>query len=129
MKAASYEVPAWSVDGMDVLAVADAAHAAVSAVRGGGGPYFLEFKTYRFSPHSMFDAELYRSKDEVSEWRKRDPIDHFIKVMGDTVTPSDIEAIEEEVASEIEDAVVFAEQGTLEPVADLTRFVYSEVAS
>ncbi|MCP5114042.1 MAG: pyruvate dehydrogenase (acetyl-transferring) E1 component subunit alpha, partial [bacterium] len=65
MKAASYEMPAWSVDGMDVLAVAEAANHAVDAVRGGGGPYFLELKTYRFRPHSMFDAELYRSKDEV----------------------------------------------------------------
>jgi TPP-dependent pyruvate/acetoin dehydrogenase alpha subunit len=129
MKAASYEIPAWSVDGMDVLAVAEAAHLAVDAVRGGGGPYFLELKTYRFRPHSMFDAELYRSKNEVSEWRKRDPIKHFLKTMGDAVTPADIERIEKEVAAELEDAVDYAESGTLEPVEDLTRFVYSEVTS
>jgi pyruvate dehydrogenase E1 component alpha subunit len=129
MKAASYEVPAWSVDGMDVLAVADAAHHAVDAVRGGGGPYFLELKTYRFRPHSMFDPELYRSKDEVSEWRKRDPIEHFLKTMGDTIAPADLEQIEKEVAAELDDAVEFAEAGTLEPVEDLTRFVYSEVTS
>src|SRR5512141_1667424 len=53
LKAASYEVPAWSVDGMDVLAVARSAEAAVAAVRGGGGPLFLEAKTYRFRAHSM----------------------------------------------------------------------------
>ena len=127
MKAASYEMPAWSVDGMDVLAVAEAARHAVDAVRGGGGPYFLELKTYRFRPHSMFDAELYRSKDEVAEWRKRDPIEHFVETMGDAVKPTDVERIEKEVAAEIDDAVDFAEKGTLEPLEDLTRFVYSEV--
>ena len=129
MKAASYEVPAWSVDGMDVLAVAEAAHHAVDAVRGGGGPYFLELQTYRFRPHSMFDAELYRTKEEVAEWRTRDPIDAFIAVMGDTITSADLERIEKEVAAEIDDAVDFSEKGTLEPVSDLTRFVYSEVAT
>ncbi|NNC93807.1 MAG: pyruvate dehydrogenase (acetyl-transferring) E1 component subunit alpha [Acidimicrobiia bacterium] len=129
MKAASYEMPAWSVDGMDVLAVADAARSAVEAVRSGVRPYFLELKTYRFRPHSMFDPELYRSKDEVSEWRKRDPIDYFIEVMGDVITPTDLERIERDVAAEIDDAVEFAEAGTLEPESDLTRFVYSEVTS
>ena len=129
MKAASYEVPAWSVDGMDVLAVAEAAHHAVDAVRGGGGPYFLELQTYRFRPHSMFDAELYRTKEEVAEWRTRDPIDAFIAVMGDTITSADLERIEKEVAAEIDDAVEFSEKGTLEPVSDLTRFVYSEVTT
>jgi pyruvate dehydrogenase E1 component alpha subunit len=129
MKAASYEVPAWSVDGMDVLAVAEAGRNAADAVRGGGGPYFLELQTYRFRPHSMFDAELYRTKDEVAEWRKRDPIEQFVGVMGDTFTPGDLERIEKEVAAEVEDAVDFAENGTLEPVSDLTRFVYSEVAT
>lgn len=129
MKAASYEVPAWSVDGMDVLAVAETARNAVDAVRGGGGPYFLELKTYRFRPHSMFDAELYRSKEEVAEWRARDPIEVFLEAMGDTITRTDLEQIEKEVTAEIDDAVDFAEAGTLEPVSDLTRFVYSEVAS
>lgn len=129
MKAASYEVPAWSVDGMDVLAVAETARHAVDAVRGGGGPYFLELKTYRFRPHSMFDAELYRSREEVEEWRTRDPIQKFLEAMGDDITAADVEQIEKEVAVEVDDAVDFAEAGTLEPVTDLTRFVYSEVAS
>ena len=75
VKAASYEIPAWTVDGMDVLAVRDAAKRATEAVRGGGGPSFLEFRTYRFRAHSMYDPELYRSKAEVEEWKKRDPIE------------------------------------------------------
>ncbi|MCX5737357.1 MAG: pyruvate dehydrogenase (acetyl-transferring) E1 component subunit alpha [Proteobacteria bacterium] len=74
LKAASYEMPAWPVDGMDVLAVADAARRAALPVRGGGGPVFLELRTYRFRAHSMYDPQLYRSKDEVEQWKQRDPI-------------------------------------------------------
>ena len=79
--------------------------------------------------YSMFDAELYRSKEEVAAWRKRDPIEHFINAMGETLSASDIDQIEKEVAEEVDDAVEFAEAGTLEPLEDLTRFVYSEVTS
>ncbi len=64
-KAAAYEMPAWAVDGMDVLAVEDAARRAVDAVRAGGGPYFLELRTYRFRAHSMYDPERYRDKAEI----------------------------------------------------------------
>ena len=77
LKAASYELPAWSVDGMDVLAVEAAAQKAIEAVRSGGGPHFLEFRTYRFRAHSMFDAELYRQHEEVEMWKQHDPIDSF----------------------------------------------------
>ena len=77
LKAASYEMPAWPVDGMDVVACEEAAQRAVSAVRVGGGPYFLEFRTYRFRAHSMFDPQLYRDKQEIEEWKHRDPIATF----------------------------------------------------
>src|SRR3990170_1313931 len=59
LKAASYEMPAWEVDGMDVLAVEEAARKAIESVRSGGGPHFLELQTFRFRAHSMFDPELY----------------------------------------------------------------------
>ncbi len=127
VKAASYEMPAWSVDGMDVLAVAEAARLAVGAIRGGSGPHFLEMKTYRFRAHSMFDPELYRSKEEVSAWMERDPIERFTEKMAGVITSEDTTGIEEEVDAEIADAVEFAEQGSLEAIDDLTRFVYSEV--
>jgi TPP-dependent pyruvate/acetoin dehydrogenase alpha subunit len=92
----------------------------VDAIRGGAGPFFLECKTYRFRAHSMYDPELYRSKAEVEEWKKRDPIAQV------TVTDAERAQIEHEVAAEIEDAVAFAERGTLEAVEELTRFVYSQ---
>jgi pyruvate dehydrogenase E1 component alpha subunit len=128
LKAASYDVPAWAVDGMDVLAVEDATRRAADAVRSGGGPYFLEFRTYRFRAHSMFDPELYRDKAEVERWKEHDPIDGLIGGLRAAGALDDgaLDALEREVASEIEAAVSFAESGTLEPVEDLTRFVYSE---
>ena len=67
-------MPAGTPDGMDVLACHDAMQQAVEHVRNRGGPFFLEFKTYRFRPHSMFDPELYRDKAEVEKWKEHDPI-------------------------------------------------------
>jgi len=126
-KAEGYGMAASFVDGMDVLAVADAARRAVEAVRE-GKPYLLECRTYRFRAHSMFDAELYRAKEEVAEWRKRDPITQFFQSQATVgvLREADLPALEQQADREIAAAVAFAEAGTWEPVADLTRFVYSE---
>ncbi len=128
IKAAAYEMPAWSVDGMDVLAVAEVARRAVDSIRGGGGPHFLELRTYRFRAHSMYDPELYRSKSEVEVWKQRDPIINLTeKLLGEgLMIQGELDAIEAEIAKEIQEAVAAAEGGTLEPVDELTRFVYSE---
>jgi TPP-dependent pyruvate/acetoin dehydrogenase alpha subunit len=123
IKAASYGMPAWSVDGMDVLAVEEATRRAAVAVRAGGGPCFLELRTYRFRAHSMYDPELYRSKEEVERWKQHDPIDAFAERVGELVPESELEAMEGEIAAELDAAVAAAEAGTLEPVADLTRHV------
>jgi pyruvate dehydrogenase E1 component alpha subunit len=127
LKAASYGMPAWPVDGMDVLAVEDATRRAAESIRGGGGPHFLEFRTYRFRAHSMFDPELYRSKEEVERWKERDPITLFIGRMRQAGVLDDagLEELESGVNAEVDEAVRFAEAGTLEPVEELTRFVYS----
>jgi pyruvate dehydrogenase E1 component alpha subunit len=126
-KGDGYNVANAMVDGMDVLAVSEAAAKAIATVRE-GRPYLLECRTYRFRAHSMFDAELYRSKEEVAEWKKRDPITMFFDQMkaAGVLSDADYEAIEKEVAKEVDDSVAFAEAGTWEPVGDLTRFVYSE---
>lgn len=128
LKAAAYELPAWSVDGMDVLAVEAASRRAVDAVRSGGGPHFLELRTYRFRAHSMFDPELYREKSEVARWMERDPIRMLQAVMeaAGQLPEEEWAALQADVDSEIADAVEFAEAGTLEPVEDLTRYVTSE---
>lgn len=129
-KAASYCVAARAVDGMDVRAVDLAAREAIDRVRAGEGPFFLEMRTYRFRAHSMFDAQLYRDKAEVEEWKKRDPIDALereLRARGwlDDGARAEIETT---IARELEDAVAFAERGTLEPVENLARFVVSEAA-
>jgi pyruvate dehydrogenase E1 component alpha subunit len=129
LKAASYEMPAWPVDGMDVAAVADAARRAVASVRG-GGPLFLELRTYRFRAHSMYDPQLYRTKEEVERWKERDPIATFAARLEAEALLGDGErdAVERAVADEIAAAIAYAEAGAFEPAADLERFVLSERA-
>ena len=128
LKAASYRVASWEVDGMDVLAVRQAACRAVETVRTGGGPHFLELRTYRFRAHSMYDPDRYRDKTEIDRWRQRDPIPALSAALAGagTLLEGDLEAMEAEVAAEVDDAVTFAEQGDLEPLETLERFVVSE---
>lgn len=129
-KAASYNMPATSVDGMDVEAVWSAAQEAVGTVRRLGIPYFLELKTYRFRAHSMFDPELYRDKAEIEQWKKHCPIAAHtarLEVAG-SVTPAGIEAMRSRIEAEIDRAVAFAEAGSLEPIEDLERDVYARTA-
>lgn len=126
-KAASYRVPAYAVDGMDVLAVGEAVREAVASIRSGAGPVFLELLTYRFRAHSMFDAQLYRDKAEVERWRERDPIVRFeaeLRAHG-LLDDAARAAIDAAVEAEVADALAFAEASPLEPIAELPRFVLS----
>ena len=127
-KGAAYNMAAAAVDGMDVQAVEAATRGAVDRIRAGAGPFLLECRTYRFRPHSMFDSELYRTRDEVAEWRKRDPIELLAGRMNEAGLLDEVgrAALETEVTAEVEAAVAFAEAGTWEPVEELTRFVTSE---
>ena len=130
LKAASYEVPAWPVDGMDVMAVEDAVRRAAAMVRGGEGPVFMELRTYRFRAHSMYDPDLYRSKEEIASWRERDPLVTFpdwLRAQG-WLDDDALAALEQEVAAEIADAIAFAEAAPPEPVEELERFVTMEEA-
>ena len=127
-KGAAYNMAAAAVDGMDVQAVEAATRGAVDRIRAGAGPFLLECRTYRFRPHSMFDSELYRTRDEVAQWRERDPIELLAGRMTEAglLDEAGRAALEREVAAEVEAAVAFAEAGTWEPVEELTRFVVSE---
>ena len=88
---------------------------------------FLELRTYRFRAHSMYDPERYRDKAEVDAWRQRDPITLLAdRLRGSDLLDGDLDQIEADVAADIDEAVAFSEAGSLEPVGDLTRFVYSE---
>ncbi len=126
-KAAAFGVPARAVDGMDVVAVHQATRLAAKQVRAGHGPVFLEYQTYRFRAHSMFDPELYRDKAEVEAWRQRDPIRGYAaRLIADSLLDeAGVAALEAEAADEVEAAVTLAEAGTLEPIEDLARDVYT----
>jgi len=130
LKARSYQMPAEPVDGMDVIAVEAATKRVAEAVRRGEGPAFLELRTYRFRAHSMFDPELYRDKAEVERWKERGPIVTFVAALraAGLLDDAGLAELEAKVEREVAAAVAFAEAGTLEPVADLTRDVYARAA-
>jgi pyruvate dehydrogenase E1 component alpha subunit len=127
-KGIAYGIESKAVDGMDLMAVLAATNEAAELIRKTGKPYLLVCNTFRFRAHSMFDAELYRDKSEVEEWKKRDPIPAFEKYILDQqlIIESDIKALDARIELEIQQSVDFAEAGTLEPIEKLTHFVYSE---
>ncbi|PQA89392.1 pyruvate dehydrogenase (acetyl-transferring) E1 component subunit alpha [Hyphococcus luteus] len=130
-KAQSYNMRSEKVDGMDVVAVEAAAARLAAMVRKGDGPAFLECRTYRFRAHSMFDPQLYRSKEEVEEWKERDPIKRLTDWMASAnlLHDDDVSKIEAEADKEIADAVAFAEAGQWEPVEHMTADVYAGATS
>jgi pyruvate dehydrogenase E1 component alpha subunit len=127
-KAASYGVPTAKVDGQDIVAVHEAAKKAQQHVREGKGPFFVEFQTYRYRAHSMFDPDLYRDKKEIEEWKTRGPLHTFTNRLKaeNKLTEKQFLALDAEVAKEVEDAVAFAEAGSWEPVEDLLKDVTAQ---
>ena len=126
-KAASYGVPTLRADGQDIVSVHETTQRAQREVRKGSGPFFVEYQTYRFRAHSMFDAELYRDKREVEEWKTRGPLHTFsarLKAEG-KLTEEQFLALDREVGVEVDRAVAFAESGTWEPVEDMTKDLYT----
>ncbi|MEU0398047.1 pyruvate dehydrogenase (acetyl-transferring) E1 component subunit alpha [Streptomyces sp. NPDC006208] len=127
MRAASYGMVAWAVDGMDVEAVEQAARRAAEAIRAGAGPHFLELRTYRFRAHSMYDPDRYRDKEEVEQWKNRDPITRLVDRMrkNGELGDKELAGIEHRVTDEIDHAVEAAEQAPEEPIENLLRHVTS----
>jgi pyruvate dehydrogenase E1 component alpha subunit len=130
LKARAQGVTAETVDGMDVVAVAEATARALARARAGEGPQFVEYRTYRFRPHSMYDAELYRTKAEVEEWRTRDPIPAYLARLETEglLGPGEVPALETAIAADVDAAVRFAEESAWEPVEDLLRDVTTPAA-
>ncbi|MDP1957158.1 MAG: thiamine pyrophosphate-dependent enzyme, partial [Rhodocyclaceae bacterium] len=127
VKAASYDMPALRVDGMDVVAVHETTKQAVARMRKDGGPVFVEYQTYRFRAHSMFDAEIYRQKAEVEAWKTRGPIHTFtarLKAEG-KLTEDEFLELDAVANTEVDVAVAFAEAGSWEPVEDLLKDVHT----
>ena len=127
-RAAGYGIPGVRVDGNDVTAVFDAATAAVARARSGEGPTLLECETYRWKGHSKSDKNLYRTKDEIAEWRGRDPIARFETVAVDQglLDAGAVERIRTEVVAEMREAVRTANAAPDADPADLLGAVYAD---
>ena len=126
-KARAYRMHAVSVDGMDVVATYEATRDALASVRAGKGPAFIEFRTYRFRAHSMFDPELYRSKTEVDAWKQCGPIHTYTaRLKRQALLDEDaFLALDARVMAEVDAAVAFAEAGSLEPLAEMLAGVHT----
>jgi pyruvate dehydrogenase E1 component alpha subunit len=129
--AAAYNMPAIQVDGMDVIAVYEAMSAAVEYARSGKGPVFIEALTYRYRGHSMADPELYRTKAEVEEYRKRDAIERLKTIMTEAGQLDDAkwQAIVDRVERETKEAVEFADASPQPPLDSLFDWITKEPAN
>jgi pyruvate dehydrogenase E1 component alpha subunit len=127
-RAAAYGMPGVVVDGNDVGAVYEVAGEAIARARRREGPTLIEAKTYRLCGHSRSDPRTYRPKDEEAEWEERDPIHRLglrLKERGQA-TDESLQAIEQEVAAVIDDAVAFAEESPSPKPADALKHVFWE---
>lgn len=122
----AYEMPSDVVDGMSPEAVHHAVLRAVNRAREKGGPTLLEIKTYRYKGHSMSDPQKYRTKEELEEYKQKDPIDHVLRVLQTEykVTDTEVEVINERVRKEVEDSVTFAEESPWPDNDELLKDVY-----
>ncbi|MEE1744318.1 MULTISPECIES: pyruvate dehydrogenase (acetyl-transferring) E1 component subunit alpha [unclassified Streptomyces] len=129
LRAAGYGMVSWAVDGMDVVAVEEAARRAAEGVRAGSGPHFLEMRTYRFRAHSMYDSDRYRDKAEIEHWKDRDPVEGLARQMqkAKKLTEKARTAMEDRLSAEIDSAVEAAERAPEEAVEDLLKYVTSPV--
>jgi pyruvate dehydrogenase E1 component alpha subunit len=127
-KAEGYAIPNSRVDGMDILAVRQAAEEALAYIRSGKGPYFLEAMTYRFRGHSMGDPERYRQSDEVKKWQENDPIGIYHRYLtGQKITDEEeLDHIETQVNTEVQEAVRFAESSPEPAPEALWENVYAD---
>ena len=122
----AYDMPGDSVDGMVPEDVHNGVLRAVNRAREKGGPTLLEIKTYRYKGHSMSDPQKYRSKEELEEYKERDPIDHVLKVLKEEykVADADFELINTRVKQQVDDSVSFAEESPWPDDSELLKDVY-----
>jgi pyruvate dehydrogenase E1 component alpha subunit len=124
----SYDLPGESVDGMNVESVHEAIAKAAQHCRDGNGPYLLDIKTYRYKGHSMSDPQKYRTKDEVNEYKEKDPIAQVLNTIMEQkfLSEKEIADIEAEVKELVAGSVKFAEESPEPALEELYNDVYSE---
>lgn len=123
---ASYEMPSFVVDGMSPESVHEAIEEAAARARRGDGPTLLDIRTYRYKGHSMSDPQKYRTKDEVSEWQSKDPIEHVLGVIKENnfLTEKEIKEIQDWVKNEVKESLEFADKSPLPEAEELYKDVY-----
>ena len=123
-----YEMPCGPVDGMNPIKVAEAMHEAIERARRGDGPTFLEMKTYRYRGHSMSDAQHYRTKEEVEEYRKIDPIIQVLDIIKENnyATEAEIEAMDQRVKDLVDECEKFAEESPYPDLSVMYDVVYDQ---
>jgi pyruvate dehydrogenase E1 component alpha subunit len=124
----AYEMPSFPVDGMSVEDVHEAMQNAVDHARSGKGPVFLEMNTYRYRGHSMSDPAKYRTKEEVENYKAKDPIEMVRQTLIDNkfATEAEIEALNEKINTIVEDSVTFAEESPYPDPSELYKDVYEQ---
>ncbi len=122
----SYDMPSFAVDGMNVEAVHEAVAEAAERARRGDGPTLLEMRTYRYKGHSMSDPQKYRTKEEVEEYKQRDPMEQVLATIKENniLTEEEIEEIVKGVKQKVTDAVKFAEESPWPDGQDAFKDVY-----
>jgi TPP-dependent pyruvate/acetoin dehydrogenase alpha subunit len=125
-KAQAHNVTCDSVDGMNVIEVVEKTKVALDFIKDEGRPYFLEFRTYRFRSHSMFDPDLYRKKEEVNKWKEKDPIQFIMNHLekNNLLSQDVLNDLDQKVEKEMQDALSFAENAEEEPKEDLEKYLY-----
>ncbi|HRE65953.1 MAG TPA: pyruvate dehydrogenase (acetyl-transferring) E1 component subunit alpha [Cyclobacteriaceae bacterium] len=124
----SYDMPSEAVDAMDVEAVHEAVERAAERARADEGPTLLEFRTYRYKGHSMSDPQKYRTKEEVEEYKHRDPIEQVRHTILNKkiATEKELEAIEQKINAQVEESVKFAEESNFPDPSEALTDVYYE---
>jgi pyruvate dehydrogenase E1 component alpha subunit len=124
----SYDIPSEPVDAMNVEAVHDSVARAAERARAGEGPTLLEFRTYRYKGHSMSDPQKYRTKEEVEEYKMRDPIEQVRKTILDKkiATEKDLEAIEQKINAQVDESVKFAEESKFPDPSEAMHDIYEQ---
>jgi pyruvate dehydrogenase E1 component alpha subunit len=124
----AYDMPSFPVDGMSCEAVHEAFAEAAERARNGEGPTLLEIRTYRYKGHSMSDPQKYRTKEEVEEYKQRDPIEQVRSVILDSkyATEEDLEKIDEKIKEQVAEAVKFAEESPWPDAEEIFKDVYKQ---
>jgi pyruvate dehydrogenase E1 component alpha subunit len=121
-------MPSFPVNGMNVEDVHNAVAEAAERARSGGGPTFLEFRTYRYKGHSMSDPAKYRSKEELESYKKQDPIEQVRDILLEKsyATEAEIEAIDDKIKAIVAESVTFAEESPYPTIDEVYKDIYVE---